>query len=113
MSSVRPVPSGKERGSTLPLPSFKSSHDGRELGFVSTVRARLGSLSRQFALAVAIVVAPVLLGLVVIALLMVVSGHDVAIVAGIVRLRRRAGSDRGRGCWPAASFATSTRSETV
>ena len=84
MSSVRPVPSGKERGSTLPLPSFKSNHDGRELGFVSTVRARLGSLSRQFALAVAIVVAPVLLGLIVIALLMVVSGHDVAIVAGIV-----------------------------
>ena len=32
----------------------------------------------------AIVVAPVLLGLIVIALLMVVSGHDVAIVAGIV-----------------------------
>ncbi|MGZ4186201.1 MAG: hypothetical protein ACXVFA_12720, partial [Solirubrobacteraceae bacterium] len=83
MSSVRPVPS-KERGSTLPLPSFKSSHDGRELGFVSTIRARLGSLSRQFALAVAIVVAPVLLGLIVIFLLMVVSGHEVAIVAGIV-----------------------------
>ena len=94
MSSVRPVPSGKERGSTLPLPSFKSNRDGRELGFVSTIRARLGSLSRQFALAVAIVVAPVLLGLIVIALLMVVSGHDVAIVAGIVVLRRRAGSDR-------------------
>ena len=52
MSSVRPVPSGKERGSTLPLPSFKSDRDGRELGFVSTIRARLGSLSRQFALAV-------------------------------------------------------------
>ena len=32
----------------------------------------------------AIVVAPVLLGVIVIALLMVVSGHDVAIVAGIV-----------------------------
>ena len=86
MSSVRPVPSGKERGSTLPLPSFKSNRDGRELGFVSKIRARLGSLSRQFALAVAIVVAPVLLGLIVIALLMVVSGHDVAIVAGIVVL---------------------------
>ena len=42
MSSVRPVPSGKERGSTLPLPSFKSNHDGRELGFVSSIRARLG-----------------------------------------------------------------------
>ena len=84
MSSVRPVPKGKERGSTLPLPSFKSNRDGRELGLVSKIRARLGSLSRQFALAVAIVVAPVLLGLIVIALLMVVSGHDVAIVAGIV-----------------------------
>ena len=84
MSSVRPVPSGKERGSTLPLPSFKTTRDGRELGFVSAVRARLGSLSRQFALAVAIVVAPVLLGLIVIFLLMVVSGHDVAIVAAIV-----------------------------
>jgi signal transduction histidine kinase len=83
MSSVRPVPS-KERGSTLPLPSFKTTRDGRELGFVSSVRARLGSLSRQFALAVAIVVAPVLLGLIVIALLMIVSGHDVAIVAAIV-----------------------------
>jgi signal transduction histidine kinase len=84
MSSVKPVPTGKERGSTLPLPSFKTTRDGRELGFVSAVRARLGSLSRQFALAVAIVVAPVLLGLIVIFLFMVVSGHDVAIVAGIV-----------------------------
>ena len=113
MSSVRPVPSGKERGSTLPLPSFKSNRDGRELGFVSTIRARLGSLSRQFALAVAIVVAPVLLGLIVIALLMVV-----------LRPRRRdRGGDRRRspacwqrsspGCWPAASFVTSTRSGTV
>src|SRR5262249_10264827 len=79
MSSVRLVPSGKERGSTLPLPSFKSNHDGRELGFVSSVRARLGSLSRQFALAVAIMVTPVLVGLIVIVLLMVVSGHDMLI----------------------------------
>jgi signal transduction histidine kinase len=84
MSSVRPVPSGKERGSTLPLPSFKSTHEGRELGFVSRVRARLGSLSSQFALAVAIVVAPVLLGLVVSGMLMIVSGHGVWLVAGIV-----------------------------
>jgi signal transduction histidine kinase len=48
------------------------------------VRARTGSLSRQFALAVAIVVAPVLVALVVVGLLMVVSGHDAALVAAIV-----------------------------
>jgi signal transduction histidine kinase len=84
MSGVRPVPSGKERGSTLPLPSFSPPVAGRERGFVSRVRARLGSLSRQFALAVAIVVAPVLLGLVVSWLLMGVSGHGVWLVAAIV-----------------------------
>ena len=48
------------------------------------VRAWAGSLSRQFALAVAIVVAPVLLALVVIGLLMVISGHDAALTAAIV-----------------------------
>jgi signal transduction histidine kinase len=48
------------------------------------VRARAGSLSRQFALSVAIVVAPVLLALVVVGLLMVISGHDAALVAVIV-----------------------------
>jgi signal transduction histidine kinase len=47
-------------------------------------RVRAGSLSRQFALAVAIVVAPVLLALVVVVLLMVVSGHDATLVAAIV-----------------------------
>lgn len=48
------------------------------------VRARAGSLSRQFALAVAIVVAPVLLALVAVGLLMVVSGHDAVLVGAIV-----------------------------
>jgi signal transduction histidine kinase len=48
------------------------------------VRARTGSLSRQFALAVAIVVAPVLVALVVIAVLMVVSNHAAVLVAVIV-----------------------------
>jgi signal transduction histidine kinase len=51
---------------------------------VNWVRARLGSLSRQFALAVAIVVAPVLVALVVIAVLMVVSNHAAVLVAVIV-----------------------------
>jgi signal transduction histidine kinase len=51
---------------------------------VARVRAGAGSLSRQFALAVAIVVAPVLLALVVVSWLMVVSGHAAILVAGIV-----------------------------
>jgi signal transduction histidine kinase len=50
----------------------------------SGVRARAGSLPRQFALVVAIVVAPVLVALVVVGLLMVVSGQDAALVALIV-----------------------------
>ena len=53
-------------------------------GLTSRVRAWAGSLSRQFALAVAIAVAPVLLALVVIALLMVISGHDAILVSAIV-----------------------------
>jgi signal transduction histidine kinase len=48
------------------------------------VRAGAGSLSRQLALAVAIVVAPVLVALVVVGLLMVVSGHAALLVALIV-----------------------------
>ncbi len=51
---------------------------------ISRVRTRAGSLSRQFALAVAIVVAPVLLGLVIVGLLMVISGHGASEVAAIV-----------------------------
>jgi signal transduction histidine kinase len=51
---------------------------------VSWVRARAGSLRRQFALVVAIVVAPVLVALVVGDALMVVSGRGVVLVAVIV-----------------------------
>jgi signal transduction histidine kinase len=51
---------------------------------VNRVRARIGSLSGQFALAVAIVVAPVLIALIVVAVLMVVSNHAAVLVAAIV-----------------------------
>jgi signal transduction histidine kinase len=51
---------------------------------VNRVRAWVGPLSRQVALAVAIVVAPVLVALVVIAVLMVVSNHQAVLVAVIV-----------------------------
>lgn len=47
-------------------------------------RIRAGSLSRQFALAVAIVVAPVLVALVVVGALMVISDHDAILTAAIV-----------------------------
>jgi signal transduction histidine kinase len=47
-------------------------------------RGRAGPLGRQFAIAVAIVIGPLLLALVVLSLLMFVSGHDAAIVAVIV-----------------------------
>ncbi len=59
---------------------------GRELGADIAARARIwaGSLPRQLALAVVIAVTPVLLALVVIGLLMIVSGHDVALVAAVV-----------------------------
>ncbi len=56
----------------------------RRLGAIARVRAWAGSLSRQFAMVVAIVIAPVLLGLVVVGLLMVISGHDVTLLAAIV-----------------------------
>jgi signal transduction histidine kinase len=48
------------------------------------LRLAAGSLSRQFALVVALVIAPVLVGLVVVGALMVVSGHDALLVAAIV-----------------------------
>jgi signal transduction histidine kinase len=48
------------------------------------VRTWAGTLPRQFALTVAIAVAPVLVALIVIGLLMVVSGHGAALVAAIV-----------------------------
>jgi len=47
-------------------------------------RGRAGPLGRQFAIAVAIVIGPLLLALVVLSLLMFVSGHDAALVAVIV-----------------------------
>ncbi|HEY2160508.1 MAG TPA: HAMP domain-containing sensor histidine kinase [Solirubrobacteraceae bacterium] len=47
-------------------------------------RGHAGPLSRQFAFAVAIVIGPLLLALVLIGLLMFVSGHDAALVAVIV-----------------------------
>ena len=47
-------------------------------------RGRAGSLSRQFALSVAIVVVPILLAMVVIGLLMIVSGADAALETAIV-----------------------------
>ena len=53
-------------------------------GLVARVRRWAGTLPRQLALAVAIAVTPVLVALLVIGLLMVLSGHDVALVAAIV-----------------------------
>jgi signal transduction histidine kinase len=53
-------------------------------GVVGWVRARAGSLPRQFALVVAIVVAPVLIALFVAGSLMVVSQHGAALLAAIV-----------------------------
>jgi signal transduction histidine kinase len=50
----------------------------------SWIRLRVGPLPRQLALTVAIAVTPVLVALVVIGLLMVLSGHDVLLVAAIV-----------------------------
>ena len=52
----------------------------------SALRSRAGSLSRQFALVVAIAVAPVLIALVVVSVLMVVSGHEAVLVAAVVVL---------------------------
>ncbi len=52
---------------------------------VGRIRTGAGPLSRQLALAVAVVVAPVLIALVVVSLLMVVSGHA-AILVGVIVL---------------------------
>ncbi len=49
-------------------------------------RSLAGSLSRQFALVVAIAVVPVLIALVVVSVLMVLSGHEAALVAAVVVL---------------------------
>ena len=51
---------------------------------IRRIRTATGSLPRQFALAVAIVVAPILIALVAVASLMVISGRDAALLAGIV-----------------------------
>jgi signal transduction histidine kinase len=51
---------------------------------VRRVRLAVGSLSRQFALVVAIALAPVLMALVAISLLMILSGHEAVLVAAIV-----------------------------
>jgi signal transduction histidine kinase len=51
---------------------------------VQGIRTRTGSLSRQFALAVGLVVAPVLVALVVVSALMVISGHGAVLIAVIV-----------------------------
>ena len=93
-----------------------SSRDRRPSGALASDRAACapgrGSLSRQFALVVAIVIAPVLLALVVVGLLMVVSDHDVSARGGDRRRRRRARGRRRASSWPAGSCATSRRSAT-
>jgi signal transduction histidine kinase len=48
------------------------------------MRSRVGSLSRQFTLVVAIAVAPILVALVVVSALMVLSDHEAVVVAAIV-----------------------------
>ena len=73
---------GAERG-RVEVPRQRAGSE-RRLGAIARVRAWAGSLSRQFAMVVAIVIAPVLLGLVVVGLLMVISGHDVTLLAAIV-----------------------------
>ena len=53
-------------------------------GAIARARSSAGSLSRQFALAVGVAVAPVLIALVVFGWLMVISGDAVAEIAAIV-----------------------------
>jgi signal transduction histidine kinase len=53
-------------------------------GPIARIRSAAGSLSRQLALAVAVVVAPVLIALVVVGLEMVISGHAAILVGAIV-----------------------------
>lgn len=57
---------------------------GAELIIGARRRGRAGSLSRQFALAVALAFVPLLAALVVLGALMFVSGHDAALVSAIV-----------------------------
>jgi signal transduction histidine kinase len=53
-------------------------------GAIARARSSAGSLSRQFAIAVGLAIAPVLIALVVFGWLMVISGDAVAEIAGIV-----------------------------
>ena len=53
-------------------------------GLASRMRSRVGSLSRQFTLVVAIAVGPILVALVVVSALMVLSDHEAVVVAAIV-----------------------------
>jgi signal transduction histidine kinase len=62
---------------------FSAGDDGRT---VARARSAAGSLSRQFAIAVGLAIAPVLIALVVFGWLMVISGDAVAEIAGIVIL---------------------------
>jgi signal transduction histidine kinase len=59
----------------------RSEHGG---GIIARARTRAGTLSRQFAIAVGLAVAPVLIALVVFGWLMVISGDAVAEIAAIV-----------------------------
>jgi signal transduction histidine kinase len=75
------------RPSSAPIetePDARPPRSGWRGASVARVRTGTGSLARQFALAVAIVVAPVLLALVVVSWLMVVSGHAAVLVGAIV-----------------------------
>jgi signal transduction histidine kinase len=57
---------------------------GRGAQASAAIRSRVGSLSHEFALVVAIAVAPVLVALVVVSALMVLSDHGAVLVAAIV-----------------------------
>jgi signal transduction histidine kinase len=83
----QPAPTDVEADSGPPRHSWRGDRPPRRRwreAIVARMRAGAGSLSRQFALAVAIVVAPVLLALVVVSWLMVVSGHAAILVGAIV-----------------------------
>jgi signal transduction histidine kinase len=66
------------------------------LGPVAAARTALGSVSRQFGAGVALVVAPVLVTLIVFGWLMVISGDQALVIAGVVAA---AGALAGVGGW--------------
>ena len=72
----------------------------------------IGSLRASSRSAVAIVVAPVLIALVVVGYLMVVSDHAAALVAGDRAGRRRRSRRSPPSLWPTRSCVTSARSAT-